>query len=125
MFYSNYREGFHRDLAHQKAEFSKLYEDKLKNLKEKLENERINNAGSFQEMREMETKVTGLTSRNMELESMSASLNARISQLMQEIDDMGRNHRGEMTRKVIILTRVVFIDLPLGDLILTYPLWLP
>ena len=77
-----------------------MYEDKLKNLKEKLEKERVNNAGSFQEMREMETKVTGLTSRNMELESMSASLQSRISQLMAEIEEMSKMHRGEMTRKV-------------------------
>ena len=48
-----------------------MYEDKLKNLQDRLDAERLNNAGSIQEVRELTTKITALTNRNVELESVS------------------------------------------------------
>ena len=51
-----------------------MYEDKLKNLQERLDAERLNNAGSIQEVRELTTKITALTNRNVELESVSIYL---------------------------------------------------
>ena len=47
-----------------KKEFVKMYDDKLKNLQDRLDAERTNMAGKNQEVRELSTKVVALTSKN-------------------------------------------------------------
>lgn len=51
-------------------------------------------------MYELETKVTGLTSRNAELESLNAGLNKRLAELIQEMEAESKRHRSELARKV-------------------------
>ena len=53
-----------------------------------------------QEVREFQTKISGLTSRNVELESANSSLQKRMADLLKEMEDKEANFRNEMARKV-------------------------
>ena len=53
-----------------------------------------------QEMRELQTKISGLTSRNVELEAANSSLQKRMADLLKDMEDKEANFRGEMARKV-------------------------
>ena len=46
-----------------------------------------------QEMKEMRTRVEGMTSRVTELEATNTALQRRIGELTAQIDEMGRMHR--------------------------------
>ena len=48
---------------------------------------------SEQEMKEMKTKVEGMTSRVTELEVTNSALQRRIGELLAQIDEMGRMQR--------------------------------
>ena len=53
-----------------------------------------------QEVREFQTKISGLTSRNVELEAANSSLQKRMADLLKEMEDKEANFRNEMARKV-------------------------
>ena len=93
------RETYSKQLEDNQQEFTKLYEDKLKNLQERLDTERLNNAGTVQEVRELITKTTALTSRNVELESSNASLQKRMTELQREMDELAAKMRAQMAQK--------------------------
>ena len=65
-----------------------------------MDEERTNNAGMNQEIREFQTKISGLTSRNVELEAANSSLQKRMADLLKEMEDKESNFRNEMARKV-------------------------
>ena len=65
-----------------------------------MDDERTNNAGTKQEVREYQTKISGLTSRNVELEAANSSLQKRMADLLKEMEDKEANFRNEMARKV-------------------------
>ena len=65
-----------------------------------MDEERTNNAGMNQEIREFQTKISGLTSRNVELEAANSSLQKRMADLLKEMEDKEANFRNEMARKV-------------------------
>ena len=92
-------------MAESREDFTRKYDSKLQALQEKLERERINGSGSVQELREMESKVSTLTSRNLELESSNAALTKRMDDLVREMEAAAREHRSDIARKVGILTR--------------------
>lgn len=96
---SKLRETYEKEMALNRDEFSKQYEDKIKYLREDLESERLNAAGSLQELREYKTRVEGLTSRNIELESTNANLQKRMADLVRDMEDKAANFRAEMARK--------------------------
>ena len=66
----------------------------------RLDDEKTNNAGMNQEVREFQTKISGLTSRNVELEAANSSLQKRMADLLKEMEDKEANFRNEMARKV-------------------------
>ncbi len=94
------RDSYEKQMAENKDQFTQMYEDKLRNLQEKFDFERQNSAGKMQEFRELETKVTGLISRNKELESTNTSLQKRMAELTQAMDDKLAQFRADMARKV-------------------------
>ena len=51
-------------------------------------------------MRELETRVSTLTSRNMELESAHSTLNQRLEDLTRDMEEQAKTFRNEMARKV-------------------------
>ena len=99
IFWQELRETYEKQLAENQQGFTDMYEGKLKNLQDRLDKEKLNNAGSLQEVREMTTKVSALTSRNVELEASNASLQKRMAELQKEMDDLAANMRAEMARK--------------------------
>ena len=66
----------------------------------RFDEEKTNNAGMNQEIREFQTKISGLTSRNVELEAANSSLQKRMADLLKEMEDKEANFRNEMARKV-------------------------
>merc|ERR1719367_981903 len=82
------RETYDKQLSENRDEFSRVYDEKS------------NNAGMNQEVREFQTKISGLTSRNVELESANSSLQKRMADLLKEMEDKEANFRNEMARKV-------------------------
>lgn len=88
-------------MAENRNEFTRVYDNKLKSLQEKLDRVRSESAGSVQEMRELETKITGLTSRNLELESSNATLAKRMEELLRDMDAAAKNFRAQMAMKVV------------------------
>lgn len=85
--------------AENREEFTRVYEDKLRNLQDRFDAERLNSAGTVQEVRELQTKVSGLTSRNVELEASNSSLQKRMADLIKEMEEKAANFRAEMARK--------------------------
>ena len=53
-----------------------------------------------QQVREFETKISGLTSRNVELEAANSSLQKRLADLVKEMGEKEAQFRNEMARKV-------------------------
>jgi len=93
------RETYENQMDENKKEFVKMYDDKLKNLQDRLDAERTNMAGKNQEVRELSTKVVALTSKNSELESSNASLQRRTAELQSDMDNLAAKMREEMARK--------------------------
>jgi len=93
------RETYDKQLSENRDEFSRVYDDKLNKLQARLDDEKTNNAGMNQEVREFQTKISGLTSRNVELESANSSLQKRMADLLKEMEDKEANFRNEMARK--------------------------
>ena len=93
------RETYDKQTKENQEEFSKVYDDKIKNLQDALDKEKVTKAGREQEVREMITKVSALTSRNVELEGSNASLQKRMAELQKEMDDLSARMRAEMAAK--------------------------
>jgi len=79
--------------------YNDRYDDKIKKLQDKLDEAKMKNATSINDVREMTTKVSALTSRNVELEASNASLQKRMAELQKEMDDLSAHMRSEMARK--------------------------
>ena len=93
------RETYDKQTKENQEEFSKVYDDKIRNLQDALDKEKVTKAGREQEVREMITKVSALTSRNVELEGSNASLQKRMAELQKEMDDLSARMRAEMAAK--------------------------
>merc|ERR1719167_771538 len=93
------RDTYDKQLAENRDEFGRVYDDKLNKLQARLDDEKTNNAGMNQEVREFQTKISGLTSRNVELEAANSSLQKRMADLLKEMEDKEANFRNEMARK--------------------------
>ncbi len=48
----------------------------------------------------MESRVSSLTSRNLELESTNTALSRRLEDILKEMEDAAKNFRSDMARKV-------------------------
>ena len=93
------RDGYEKQLLENQKEFSDMYDVKIKKLQDKLDEAKMKNATSINDVREMTTKVSALTSRNVELEASNASLQKRMAELQKEMDDLSAHMRSEMARK--------------------------
>merc|ERR1712029_698382 len=56
-------------------------------------------AGSRQESREQNTKITALINKNVELESSNSSLQKRIAELQKEMEEQAASIRNDLARK--------------------------
>jgi lamin B len=93
------RETYDKQLSESREELSRVYDDKLNKLQARLDDAKTNNAGTEQEAREYQTKISVLTSRNVELEAANSSLQKRMAQILKEMEDKEANFRNEMAKK--------------------------
>ena len=93
------RDAYETQLAENRAGFSAVYDKKINDLNAKLAGERGSAASAIQEMKEMNTKVQGMTSRVGELEATNEALSRRLKDLQEQMDDQARLHRADMAKK--------------------------
>ena len=93
------RDAYEQQMVENRAGFSAVYDKKIGDLQAKLASERGSAAGAIQEMKEMNTKVQGMTSRVTELEATNTALTQRLKELQEQMDDQARNHRADMAKK--------------------------
>ena len=93
------RDAYEQQMVENRAGFSAVYDKKITDLQAKLASERGSAAGAIQEMKEMNTKVQGMTSRVTELEATNTALTQRLKELQEQMDDQARNHRADMAKK--------------------------
>ena len=75
------RDDYEAKLAENRSGFGAIYEKKISDLTSKLANERGSAASAIQEMKEMNTRVQGMTSRVSELEATNEALSKRLREL--------------------------------------------
>lgn len=93
------RDAYEQQMVENRAGFSAVYDKKITDLQSKLAGERGSAAGAIQEMKEMNTKVQGMTSRVTELEATNTALTQRLKELQEQMDDQARHHRADMAKK--------------------------
>lgn len=93
------RDAYEQQMAENRAGFSAVYDKKIADLNAKLSGERGGAAAAIQEMKEMKTRVEGMTSRVTELEATNSALQRRIGELTAQLDELGRMHRSELAQK--------------------------
>merc|ERR1711874_776721 len=93
------RDAYEQQMVENRAGFGAVYDKKITDLQAKLASERGSAAGAIQEMKEMNTKVQGMTSRVTELEATNTALTQRLKELQEQMDDQARNHRADMAKK--------------------------
>ena len=97
--YKELRETFNKETKVNQEEICKVYDDKIKNLQDALDEEKVNKAGREQEVLEMVTKLSALTSSNIELEESNASFQKRMIELQAEMDKLLARMRTELASK--------------------------
>jgi len=93
------RDAYEQQMAENRAGFSAVYDKKIHDLQAKLAGERGSAASAIQEMKEMNTRVEGMTSRVSELETTNTALNRRLKELQEQMDNQARQHRADMAKK--------------------------
>jgi len=93
------RDAYEQQMAENRAGFSAVYDKKIQDLQSKLAGERGSAASAIQEMKEMSTRVEGMTSRVTELEATNSALNRRLKELQEQMDTQARQHRADMAKK--------------------------
>jgi len=93
------RESFEEEARRNKNEFTRVYDDKLSDLQSKLDSERKSLAGNATELRDLQTKVSLLTSKNMELESSNMAMQKNAADLAQKMAELSARHNREMAEK--------------------------
>ena len=93
------RDQYEKQLSENRSGFSAVYDKRIQDLNSKLASERGSAASAIQEMKEMNTKVQGMTSRVTELEATNSALTRRMKELEEQLDDQARNHRADIAKK--------------------------
>jgi len=93
------RDAYEQQMAENRAGFSAVYDKKIQDLQAKLAGERGSAASAIQEMKEMSTRVEGMSSRVSELEATNAALSRRLKDLQEQMDNQSRQHRADMAKK--------------------------
>ena len=93
------RDAYEQQMAENRAGFSAVYDKKIADLQSKLAGERGSAASAIQEMKEMNTRVEGMSSRVTELEATNSALSRRLKELQDQMDTQARQHRADMAKK--------------------------
>lgn len=93
------RDAYEHQMSENRAAFGAVYDKKIQDLQSKLAGERGSAASAIQEMKEMNTRVEGMTSRVRELEVTNSALQSRLKELQEQTDAAARLHRTDMAKK--------------------------
>ncbi len=93
------RDVYDNQMKQSRDDFSKLYEDRVKDLQQQLTSERGNNATSAQELKESRSRIEQLISKVSDLEGANLALNQKIADMAQEMEDQKSAHRAQMAAK--------------------------
>jgi len=93
------REVYDKQMAQNREDFSKLYETRVQELQTALSNERGKASSSTQALSESKARIEALMARVSELESANLTLNQKISDLAQNMEDQNSAHRAQLAAK--------------------------
>jgi len=93
------RNSFEAEAKKNQDEFKGVYDEKMSSLQAKLDSERKSLAGNAQQLRDISTRVTLLTSKNVELESTNNALQKRMADLTDKLQEQEAAHNKEMAEK--------------------------
>lgn len=93
------REVYDKQMQQNRDDFAKLYDERVKELQAQLSNERGNNAGNVQELKESRARIDALMKKITDLESTNHNLIAKIAAVEQEQEDQKSAHRAQMAAK--------------------------
>lgn len=93
------RDAYEQQMAENKSSFTAVYDKKISDLQTRLGDARAAASGAAQDTKEFKTKVEGFTTRVGELESINSSLQRRIQELQDSMEEMAVGHRSDMAKK--------------------------
>merc|ERR1739838_168089 len=93
------REVYDKQMAQNREDFSKLYETRVQELQTALSNERGKASSSTQALSESKARIEALMTRVSELETANLTLNQKISDLAQNMEDQNSAHRAQLAAK--------------------------
>ena len=90
---------YDKQMAQNREDFAKLYDDRVRELQTQLTNERGSNASSFQELKESRARIEALVAKISDLENANLALNQKIADMAQDAEDLKSAHRAQMAAK--------------------------
>merc|ERR1712130_353637 len=92
-------EVYDKQMAQNRDDFSKLYETRVQELQTALSNERGKASSSEQALKESKSRIEALMTRVTELESSNLTLNQKVADLAQTVEDTNSAHRAQVAAK--------------------------
>merc|ERR1712062_71521 len=93
------REVYDKQMAQNREDFSKLYETRVQELQTALSSERGKASSSEQALSESKSRIETLMTRVTELETSNLTLNQKMSDLTQNLEDTNSAHRAQLAAK--------------------------
>jgi len=93
------RDVYDKQMAQNREDFGKLYESRVQELQTALTNERGKASSSTQALGETKARIEALVTRVSELESANLTLNQKMSDMAQNMEDQNSAHRAQLAAK--------------------------
>eukprot|EP00092_Neocalanus_flemingeri_P045011 GFUD01050126.1.p1 GENE.GFUD01050126.1~~GFUD01050126.1.p1 ORF type:complete len:732 (+),score=192.56 GFUD01050126.1:160-2355(+) len=93
------REVYDKQMAQNREDFGKLYESRVQELQTALTSERGKASSSTQALSETKARIEALVTRVSELESANLTLNQKMSDMAQNMEDSNSAHRAQLAAK--------------------------
>merc|ERR1711884_247082 len=93
------REVYNNQMTQNRDDFAKLYETRVHELQTSPSDERGKASSSEQALKESKSRIEALMTRVTELESSNLTLNQKISDLAQNMEDTNAAHRAQLAAK--------------------------
>merc|ERR1711997_501013 len=93
------REVYNNQMTQNRDDFAKLYETRVQELQTSLSDERGKASSSEQALKESKSRIEALMTRVTELETSNLTLNQKMSDLTQNLEDTNSAHRAQLAAK--------------------------
>jgi len=93
------RDVYDKQMAQNREDFGKLYESRVNELQTALSNERGKASSSTQALGETKARIDALLTRVSELESANLTLNQKMGDMAQNMEDQNSAHRAQLAAK--------------------------